>query len=105
MGSSAANEILLSKMKRRMMLVKVVALMMRWQSLRNLSRETQINTEAPNMSCVLGLRKRFLLVLWAEDEEGTGLWHWHHCLLQLEVCHWTRPRAEGNLWLLLLIIT
>lgn len=36
MGSSAANEIDDSRMKRRMMLVKVVALMIRWQSFRNL---------------------------------------------------------------------
>lgn len=36
MGSSAAKEIDDSRMKRRMMLVKVVALIMRWQSLRNL---------------------------------------------------------------------
>lgn len=36
MGSSAAKEMDESRMKRRMMLVKVVALMMRWQSFRNL---------------------------------------------------------------------
>lgn len=36
MGSSAAKEMDESRMKRRMILVKVVALMMRWQSFRNL---------------------------------------------------------------------
>lgn len=36
MGSSAAKEIDDSRMKRRMILVKVVALMIRWQSFRNL---------------------------------------------------------------------
>lgn len=36
MGSSAAKEMDDRRMKRRMMLVKVVALMMRWQSFRNL---------------------------------------------------------------------
>lgn len=36
MGSSAAKEIDDSRMKRRMMLVKVVALIIRWQSFRNL---------------------------------------------------------------------
>lgn len=35
-GSSAAKEIDDSRMKRRMMLVKVVALIIRWQSFRNL---------------------------------------------------------------------
>lgn len=35
-GSSAAKEIDDRRMKRRMMLVKVVALMIRWQSFRNL---------------------------------------------------------------------
>lgn len=36
MGSSAAKEMDERRMKSRMMLVKVVALMMRWQSFRNL---------------------------------------------------------------------
>lgn len=36
MGSSAAKETDDSRMKRRMMLVKVVALIMRWQNFRNL---------------------------------------------------------------------
>lgn len=36
MGSSAAKEMDESRMKRRMILVNVVALMMRWQSFRNL---------------------------------------------------------------------
>ena len=40
MGSSAAREMLLRRMKRRMVLVKVVALMMRWHSLRNLEGDT-----------------------------------------------------------------
>lgn len=40
MGSSAAREMLLRRMKRRMVLVKVVALMMRWHSLRNLEGDS-----------------------------------------------------------------
>lgn len=40
MGSSAAREMLLRRMKRRMILVKAVALMMRWHSLRILEGDT-----------------------------------------------------------------
>lgn len=44
MGSSAAKEMDERRIKRRMMLVKVVALMMRWQSFRNLDGIRRIRT-------------------------------------------------------------
>lgn len=42
MGSSAAREMLLRRMKSRMKLVKGVALMIRWHILRNLSRNREV---------------------------------------------------------------
>lgn len=47
----------------------------------------------------------YTLVLWPKDEEGTGLGHWHHSLLQLQISHWPRSWAVGYLGLLFLIIT
>ena len=50
MGSSAAREILLRRMNRRMMLVKVVALMILWHSLRNLESGKVVG--ASELKCV-----------------------------------------------------
>lgn len=57
MGSSAAKEMDESRMKRRMMLVKVVALMMRWQSFRNLDgiKRIRITMHYHEAWCNVGL--------------------------------------------------
>lgn len=46
-----------------------------------------------------------LLVLRAKDEERAGFRQWDSFFLQLQVSHWSGPRADGNIGLYLLIIT
>lgn len=65
MGSSAAKEMDESRMKRRMMLVKVVALMMRWQSFRNLDgiKRIRITMYYHEAWCNVGLLLKNMLKL------------------------------------------
>lgn len=46
-----------------------------------------------------------LLVLRAKNEKGAGFRQWDSFFLQLQVRHWSGPRADGNFWLYLLVIT
>ncbi len=48
---------------------------------------------------------RFLLVLGAKNEKGAGFRQWNGFFLQLQVGHWSGPRADGDFRLFLFIIT
>lgn len=55
------------------------------------------------MILVLGLL--FILILRAKNEKGAGFRQRNSFLLQLQVGHWSGPRADGNFRLYLLIIS
>lgn len=54
---------------------------------------------------ILGLGLLFILVLRAKNKKGAGFRQWNSFLLQLQVGHWSGPRADGNFRLYLLIIS
>lgn len=122
-GSSAARLMLLSRMKKRMRLVKMLWLTTLWQRTLNLKKQSSSEKESKMFSSSLfkgktnaaeadwniGRRKWSwrgrLLVGVAEDKESSGLRHGDSLLLQLNVREGPWPRAHRHLWLIIVFIS
>lgn len=125
-GSSAARLMLLSRMKKRMRLVKMLWLTTLWQRTLNLQNKVQkrkkekcfhlvslkekdAKTNTAEADWNIGRRKWSwrgrLLVGVAEDKESSGLRHGDSLLLQLNVREGPWPRAHRHLWLIIVFIS
>lgn len=100
---------LLSRMKKRMRFVKMLWFTILWHVILNLEKrgreeeEMVKETRSKRRRLVRECCSGQILVGVAEDEEGAGLRHGDHLLLQLNVGERSRPGAHWHLRLIIVI--